>query len=368
MLYLSRAELRFGGIDTYADVFVNDVKVYVSSNMFLPFSVNIGNVLKCGKNVVKVIVYPYKSFVEGKPEREGCAFTWDRIYVRRIQCTFFWDWVNRFVSAGVNDDVTIAFPFESTISDVFVETTAIDETSASLKILLKTNNAVENNDRFSIEILSPTTKKTVWNVDGRVFMDEMYLKADLPSPELWWSNGYGEHPLYTVIVRLYDNDGNELDKSEKRVGIRTVRFETLTDKVDSDFAERTRALRKYFKQDESIKGEGFTLLVNGKPVFCKGGNWIPPSPFPDTDSYERYRNLISLVAKGNMNFLRVWGGGVYESDTFYDLCDEYSVMVMQDFMLSCADYPDCDDDFVLNFDKEVYSTITRLRSHASLVL
>lgn len=365
---LSRAELRFGGVDTYADIFVNDVKVHASSNMFLPFVVSVGEVLKHGKNVIKVVVYPYKSFVEGKPERNDCAFTWDRIYVRRIQCTFFWDWVNRFVSAGINGDVTIAFPFESSISDVFVETTAIDKTSASLKILFKTNNAVENDDRFSIEILSPTAKNRVWNVEGRVFMSEMYLKADLPSPELWWPNGYGEHPLYTVIIKLYDHCGNELDKVEKRVGIRTVRFETLTDEPGSEFADRTRALRKYFKEDESIKGESFTLLVNGKHVFCKGGNWVPPSPFPGTDSDERYRNLVSLVAKGNMNFLRVWGGGVYESDLFYDLCDESGVMVMQDFMLSCADYPDCDEDFVQSFDKEVRAVITRLRSHASLVL
>ena len=364
----SWAELRFGGVDTYADVFVNDVKVYATSNMFLPFSVKVGEVLKGGKNIVKVVVYPYKSFVEDKPEREGAAFTWDRIYVRRIQCTFFWDWVNRFVSAGVNGDVSLPFPYSATISDVFVETASIDETSASLKIRIKTVNAVQSGDRFSVEILSPSDKSTVWSVGGRVFMDELYLKADLPSPELWWPNGYGKQPLYTVITTLYDENGNELDKAEKRVGIRTVRFETLADEAGTDFAERTLALRKYCKQDEAVKGESFTLLVNGKPVFCKGGNWIPPSPFPGTDSYERYRNLVSLAAKGNMNFLRVWGGGVYESEVFYDLCDEYGVMVMQDFMLSCADYPDCDEDFVQSFDKEVRAVVTRLRSHSCIVL
>lgn len=362
---MSCAQLQFDSIDTYADIYLNGKLMHSTSNMFLNYSVPINEILTHGKNSLSVVIRPYKEMIKDKPDRNA-AFSGDRVNVRRIQCTFFWDWVNRFVSSGIAGNVQIVFPTKSVIEDVFVETMDICETSAALKIQLKTQNAVDTDCSFSVDILDPNGE-VVWDLKGNTFMDEICLQADISEPKLWWPVGYGEHPLYTVKVALFDKENNEIDKKTVRVGIRTVRFEMLRDKSGTDAEKRIKELREKFnQQDNPYNGESFILLVNGKRIFSKGGNWVPASPFPGTIPEHHYRKLIELAAKANMNLLRVWGGGIYEPDLFYDLCDELGVMVTQDFMLSCGDYPDEDPDFLDTFKKEVEAVVLRLRNHACL--
>lgn len=362
---ISCAQLRFDSIDTFADIYLNGKLIHSTSNMFLNYFIPVNDVLKIGKNSLCVTIHPYKQMIKDKPDRNA-AFSGDRVNVRRIQCTFFWDWVSRFVSSGIAGNVELAFPTQSVIEDVFVETMDICETSAALRVQLKTKNAVDNDCRFSVDIISPEGDN-VWDLKGNVFMDEIYLQADIDEPRLWWPVGYGEHPLYIVKVILFDKNNNEIDKKTLRIGIRTVRFEMLRDKQGTDAEIRTRQLReKYNQLDNPRNGESFVLLVNGQRIFSKGGNWVPASPFPGTIPESHYRNLIELAAKSNMNLLRVWGGGIYEPDIFYDLCDELGVMVTQDFMLSCGDYPDEDPDFIDTFKKEVEAVILRLRSRTCL--
>ena len=363
---LTNAELRFGGVDTYADITLNGKLIYTTSNMFIPFTVPVGDVLTYGENTLCVTVHPYKQMIADKPKRDA-AFTGDRVHVRRIQCTFFWDWVNRFVSAGIWGKVELAFPSKAVIRDVFAQTTDIGDTSASVRLRINTENAVDADCRFKVSMTDPDGN-TAWDLEGRVFLDTLCLQADIGSPRLWWPVGYGEHPLYTLTVVLTDAHGNELDRKTQHIGIRTVRFEMLRDQPNSEDAKRTKALReRYQQQDNSHAGESFILLVNGQRIFCKGGNWVPASPFPGTVSDAHYRQLITLAAKANMNLLRVWGGGIYEPDIFYDLCDEAGVMVTQDFMLACGNYPDDDPEFIESFQKEVEATVLRLRRHPCLV-
>ena len=380
---LSRAELRFGGIDTFADVYLNGKKILTSDNMFVPYAVNVSEILKVGNNEISVVVHPYKGMAPNPDtSKYRAAFCHDRAMVRRLQCTFFWDWVDRYVSAGIWQDVEIAFLPEATLSDVFTEVRDICDTSASINFQIKTDNAVKLGCKFKIDITDPDGNN-VWDLSGRVFMDTMYLQADIRNPKLWWPNGYGEQPLYTVCVTLFDKDGNELDVKSHRMGIRTVRFECLRDEAGSDAEYRTNELRgkqektdspvtdavknAEQKEEYELKGESFIVLVNGKRIFSKGGNWVPCTPFPTSGMGEQYRKLLKTVAEGNQNMLRVWGGGLYELDEFYDICDELGILVMQDFLLACGKYPDDIDWWVESFNKELRANILRLRNRTSLI-
>jgi len=362
-----KAELCFGGVDTYADIYFNDQLVYVSSNMFIPFNVDVSNLLKVGKNVVKVVIKPYKLMIEGKPVTDCAAFTSDRVYVRRVQCTFYWDWVNRFVSAGIWRDVKLRFLHKAYIEDVFVKTSYIAKTSAGISIDITTVNGLSENCKFKVDIVGPKGD-IVWTQNGTIFLDTITLNAGIRNPELWWPVGYGEHPLYTVNVTLTDSDDNPLDSYSVRTGIRTIAFECLVDEPGSEEEKRTEILRNRNPGlDYHLPGESYILLVNGERIFCTGGNWVPPTPFPSTTTADEYKNLVKLSADGNMNCIRIWGGGVYEQDLFYDLCDEMGVMITQDFMLSCGDYPEDDKDFMESFYKEVEASIIRLRNHTCII-
>lgn len=364
---LSRAELRIGGIDTYADIFVNGTCVYTSQNMYVPVIAPVNKVIKHGDNEVKIVIHPYRPFVENKPKGTDSAFSDDRIHVRRIQCTFFWDWVNRFVSSGIIGNVELAFPSYATIKDVFAKTHDFCATSAAIDLRIALDGALEHDCRFKATITDPDGVD-VWTLCGRVYTDTLYLQADVPEPQLWWPAGYGEQPLYTLCVTLLGENGDELDVRSKRIGIRTARFERLQDKAGSDEEKRTKQVRIARRDEQNTNiGESYILLINGQRIFSKGGNWVPASPFVADITEERYYNLVRLVRDGSMNTLRVWGGGIYESDDFYDACDELGVMVMQDFILSCGTYPDTDPEFNENFSREVEAVIMRLRSRTSLV-
>lgn len=361
------AVLCFGGIDTYADIYFNNKSVYTSSNMFIPVTINVSDLISIGKNSIRVVIKPYKEMIKDKPPRYNAAFTTDRLYVRRIQCTFYWDWVNRFVSAGIWRDVKLQFMPKAYIEDVFVRTSYIAKTSAGIDIEISTENALSEKCKFVVEILAPDGQ-LVWKEFGKVFLETLTLHASIENPKLWWPVGYGDHPLYTVNVSLMSEEGETLDKRSLKTGIRTVAFELLKDKEGSMEEERTAVLRSrapIYEYDHP--GESFILLVNGERIFCTGGNWVPPSPFPSSTSKEEYKNLIKLAADGNMNCLRVWGGGVYEQDLFYDLCDEMGVMITEDLMLACGDYPEEDAEFMQSFGLEVEATIKRLRNHCSIV-
>jgi len=168
----------------------------------------------------------------------------------------------------------------------------------------------------------------------------------LSSPDLWWPNTMGEQALYDVAVTLCNGAGNELDSWKRKIGFRTLRLARRPDQW----------------------GESFRFVVNGIPFFARGANWIPADAFNNRVTPDRYRDLIESAASANMNMLRVWGGGIYEDEVFYDLCDEYGICVWQDFMFACSTYPTFDADFLANVEQEAKNNIRRLRSHPSLAL
>ncbi len=172
------------------------------------------------------------------------------------------------------------------------------------------------------------------------------LSLRIADPQLWWPNGMGGQPLYNVVVELRQSDVTLVDVTSRRIGLRTLRLDRHPDQW----------------------GESFQFVVNGTPFFAKGANWIPSDTFVTRMTWDDYAALIGAAAAANMNMLRVWGGGIYEQDAFYDLCDEYGICLWQDFMFACATYPTFDEAFMANVREEAIQNVRRLRHHASLAL
>ncbi|GAG18603.1 unnamed protein product, partial [marine sediment metagenome] len=172
------------------------------------------------------------------------------------------------------------------------------------------------------------------------------LTLPIKSPQLWWPNGMGSQPLYHVTVNLLDKDGSLLDTVVKRIGLRTLSLQRRRDRW----------------------GESFQFAVNGIPFFAKGANWIPADTFAPRLTGDDYAQLLESAAAAQMNMLRVWGGGIYEADIFYDLCDELGICIWQDFMFACATYPTFDRAFMENVRAEAEDNIRRLRHHPCIAL
>jgi len=170
------------------------------------------------------------------------------------------------------------------------------------------------------------------------------INITIPHPRLWWPNGLGAHPLYTFRARLLIN-GKLVDEASSRTGLRSLEL----------------------RQQRDDAGESFTFVINGVPVFAKGGNWIPADSFPSRITKEKYRQLLESVRDTSMNMLRVWGGGIYESDDFYELCDEMGILVWQDFMFGCSLYP-ADEAFLENVRQEAVDNVKHLRNHPSIAI
>jgi beta-mannosidase len=203
----------------------------------------------------------------------------------------------------------------------------------------------------STGILTVTCGGQVTRVSAHLKRGENTVKASLviPNPELWWPAGQGSQPLYDLEA-IWEDEGGDRVKLEKRIGLRTLELITKRD--------RTR---------DGKPAESFFFKVNGRPVFAKGANWIPADSYVDRCTPEVYRHLLESMAESNMNMVRVWGGGWYELDAFYDLCDELGIMVWQDFMMACALYPDTPG-FIQKLTAEARYQVRRLFDHPSLAL
>ncbi|MHB9037812.1 MAG: beta-mannosidase [Armatimonadota bacterium] len=366
----SWAVLEFNGLDTYAEITLNEEHIGNTANMFIPHRFEVGDKLRVGRNTVQVRFSSYKKMIEGKPldPYPAAFFTSERVHVRRMQCTFHWDWVNRFVSAGIWRPIKLYSYDRARISDLFVYTDSISDSTAELKLEFETEKRVANDVRALVEICGPDGNK-VWSKTVSVQDEITRLQACVENVKLWWPNGSGEQPLYTCRVSLFADDETMIDLKETTFGIRTVRIEQIVDEPDSPEFKRTMEIRRLLpaaERNEDKPGSSFRLVVNGVPIFCKGGNWVPADPFPSRITPEHYDRLIKLARDGNINLLRCWGGGIYEPESFWDACNRYGVMISQDFQMACAKYPEDAQEFMDNLRAEIPSAIRTLRNHPSL--
>ncbi|MBQ8372330.1 MAG: hypothetical protein IJX38_05300 [Clostridia bacterium] len=354
------AELVFDGLDTYADVYLNGVHIGSSDNMFIPHRFDVGGVLADGENTLEVRFRSPIKEVEGLPRPNG-AFTCERMNTRRIQCTYSWDWVDRFVTMGIYRPVRLEYPNGIDIDSVYVHTESIDEYSAQMYLGLYFKN-YEKGDIATIEIEDPDGI-IVAGLSLYADREEMVRRVDIREPRLWYPAGYGDAPLYTLRVRVGENT------HEERFGIRTLKILQLPDRKGDEYylraaeAERTPHGSMFGHND---RFSGFMVLVNGKRILCRGGNWVPCEPFPSAESDEKIELLVERAHEMGANFLRVWGGGLFEKRAFYDACDRLGILVAQDFLMACGDYPEKESWFIDSLRRESEFAVKYLRNHPSL--
>ncbi|WP_298303711.1 sugar-binding domain-containing protein [Flavobacterium sp.] len=330
--------LQFEGLDTYAEIFLNNEKILDANNMFRTWKVDVKNNLKVGKNNLKIV---FKSAVEiGKSKAQKLPYTLpekERIFSRKAQYHFGWDWGPRFVTSGIYRPIKLLFWNNATIENVKYEQEELNEVIAKLNFKVTANCQFAGNYDLKINGFQKAfeLKKGINSID---------FPYEIKNPKLWWTNGLGNANLYPFEISLSKNKV-QLSLKKLNIGLRTIELIQEKDGIGKSF---------YFK-------------LNGKPVFMKGANYIPPDSFLPSATNSTYKEIVKNAVDANMNMLRVWGGGVYAEDTFYDECDKNGILVWQDFMFACAMYPG-DEEFLDNVKNEVIDNVTRLQNHPSIAL
>ncbi|MCL1887678.1 MAG: glycoside hydrolase family 2 protein [Kiritimatiellaeota bacterium] len=341
--HCARVVLRCEGLDTLATVVLNGRVVAKTENMHRWFEFDVKDLLKKGRNELAVVFSPPFPYCDEKAAASPHAMNgWynpgeerNRAWIRKAQCHFGWDWGPVIVAAGIWRPISIV-AFDTRIRDV-----SVSQTHGKDGVTLEVNVEVDGVARDSkpVAVMVKTAGLEARATPGTP------LKLLVKKPRLWWPNGLGEQPLYKIEVTLLQNNV-VLDTAKKRVGLRELKL----------VAER----------DEW--GVGFHFTCNGVPFFGKGANWVPGDSLVTRMTRDTYANLLNSAADANMNMLRVWGGGIYEQDCFYDLCDELGICIWQDCMFACSTYPSFDAEWMANVAVELEQNIRRLRDHACLAL
>ena len=345
-------ELVFEGLDTFATVWVNGIKVGEANNMFTPWRFNIKNAIREGRNLIAVRFKPiYKAAYELEQRHKdkyaclSAEYCSARPYVRKAQYSFGWDWGPTLPTAGIWRKTKIVAYDTAMLGYFSGLPLEVSKDKAIVRLTAQIN--VTRNSRLRAKfVLEGFGQKLEREVKADVVAGQNFVDCffDVFEPKLWWPRGYGEACLYDASVELYC--GNlELGRAVVKVGIR--RIEVL--------------------QEPDEEGVSFVLMVNGLRIFCKGANWVPADSFLPRVTSEQYRRLLGLAAEANVNMLRVWAGGVYEADDFYDLCDALGILVWQDFMYVCAGYPE-EEWFLTEAKQEAELALLRLRGHACIAL
>jgi beta-mannosidase len=345
-------ELVFDGLDTFATVWVNSVKVGEADNMFTPWRFNISKSVKAGRNVIAVRFKPICKVALELEHKYGSKYGSlhaenfsARPYVRKAQYSFGWDLGPTLPTAGIWRSARVIAYDKAKLGYLAALPLQVSEDKAKIKTTAEVYAAEPCcvKAKFVVEGFGQRIEKQIIK---QIAAGQRYLESEfeIAKPRLWWPRGYGAQNLYDVSVELY-SDEVLCDKAGVKCGIRSVKL----------------------LQEPDDEGKSFIFRINGLPVFCKGANWIPADSFLPRVTADRYRKLLDLAAEANFNMLRVWGGGIYEDDAFYDLCDSLGIMVWQDFMYACSAYPE-DDWFLKEAEREADEVVRRLRGHACIVV
>ena len=351
--------LRFERIDTYADVFLNGIKIYHCENGNICHEIDITENILQGSNVVEVRLYSPSEWVKDMPLRRG-AFTRERMNTRRMQCTYGWDWVARFLTCGLGQgSVIILDEFEILPENVYITTLDVDDESATVRADIV----------FPAKYEGRVLEFLLLGPDGTVacgklkYCNEDFVRIDfdVPAPQLWYPIGYGAQPLYTFVIK----QGDDLVYSEK-IGLRTVKIMQRVDPIGSKNHELCLSIKNP-KYDFNEEFSEFVLKINGERVFCRGANWVPCVPFGMGNVDLRQTEILELCAEAGVNMLRVWGGGAFETRHFYNECSRLGIMVTQDFLMACGSYPEEEDWFIGELKKEARYAARLCRNQPCLV-
>jgi len=355
------------GIDTLGEIFINEKIVAKVNNMHRSWRFNVKEQLKPGENTIRVVLFSPNKFVaeayrNGPVEFAATGTMAGTGYLRKAHCQFGWDWGPRLPDAGIWRSVYLEGWSVARLGDVYItqehsgdgkvtlqakiqaETADLKRFWAenrSLSILLRINSPVENNENRDEAACVTEIAKNILDVTAA---SEIYCIIE--KPKLWWPNGLGPQPLYSVEVELRESGSTAiLDTWKRRIGLRSMTISAEKDQW----------------------GREFTLTVNAVKVFAMGADYIPEDSIFPRINKERTRRLLEDCARANFNSVRVWGGGYYPDDYFYDACDELGLVIWQDFMFACNVYQ-LTDDFTANVADEVRQNMIRIRHHACLGL
>jgi len=332
------------GLDTLATITVNGEEVLKTDNMHRTWTIDIMNVVREGENSIEILFASPNRFikeayavckVEGSSD---CTVGFPAL--RKAHCMFGWDWGPRLPDAGIWRDIELIAVRTARLVSVYVNQDHEDG-----KVTLSFDAEFESYTGLC-ECMEPDygVRYTVTGPNGETFTSEDE-PIEIDDPKLWWPNGYGAQPLYTVKAELIGEEDEVLDTWQRRIGLRTLTM----------------------KREKDQWGESFETCVNGVSIFAMGADYIPEDNILRRVTPERTRRLLEDSAAAHFNSIRVWGGGYYPSDAFYDICDELGLLVWQDLMFACAVY-ELTDEFEENITAEVIDNVRRLRHHPSLAL
>lgn len=342
------AFLCFDGLDTFCDIFLNGEKLAFCRNMHLAYRFDVTKKLRRGaKNKLYLHFYSPVRMVENE-DRSGVFSinAIERVFARKAQMNYGWDFCGRSVSTGIWKDVYLEYLSYSTIESFYLHTKELSagNTSAVLSLTANVTAPVKNAGTYSDISVSCRIFDGECQIHECVLQPGVETEITLQSPRLWWPRPYGAQPLYHMTLTLCEG-GAAVHTVEHSFGIRTVKI----------------------IEESQPDGISFTFEVNGKRLFIRGANWVPIDSIYTSIKREAYSRLLGYAAAGNITMLRVWGGGIYEDELFFKLCDEYGIMVMQDFMFACGIYPQNEDFFALA-RQEAEQVIKKYRNYTSLAV
>ena len=337
------------GLDTVADVYLNGTYLGHAENMFRRWEWDVKPLLHDGSNDLLIVFGSPVRFITARQAQlplQGGGDIPGGPHLRKAPCHWGWDWGPKLPPIGIWKDIRLE-AFSVRFENVQLrQSLRPDGADINAEVEIKTAGGLDR--KIFLKVTSP---------DGAVYKTKeilspmlegetcfAYLTAKIPNPQLWWPNGYGDQPLYEVEVTLKEGR-TVLDRRTYKIGLRTIEL----------------------RQEHDQWGQEFTFYVNGVRLFAKGADWIPADSLPTRITEVYLEWLLKSAVDANMNMLRVWGGGYYPEDMFYDLCDRFGILIWQDFMFACGIYP-ADADFFENFRVEAVENVRRLRHHAALAL
>ena len=335
-------ELNFEGLDTYAKIYINGNYQLNTDNAFKRYTISLKDIPMYKSNELK-IVFENIGSIEN-PAKLNSKYKLPegkRIYTRKAQFQYGWDWGPKLNTLGIWKPITLKAWDDLKFENIYIRQKEIDKDKALLSVEI----IIESKDDRNIQLFTKINKEIISsNISLKKGKHTYKVPIEIINPKLWWTHNLGNPYLYNFNFQLI-SDGKIKDEKSIKKGIRTIKLIAKKDTI----------------------GESFYFELNGKPVFMKGANYIPQNNFQNKVTNQHYEKLLSDVVESNMNMLRVWGGGIYENDIFYDICDEKGILVWQDFMFACAMYPGSIE-FLANVKEEAEQQIKRLRNHTSIAL
>lgn len=344
--------LKFYGIDTISKIYLNGSLIGSTDNMHRTYDFDVTSMISDGENTLRIEIYSPLKYIEEKQAADplwGVSSTVAGYpHIRKAHYMYGWDWGPKLPDMGIWRDVELVGVNGGLLDGVYVtqDHSALSEGKVTVNISAALAYVGAETLRLEAELTSPNGKVmgSATNIHSGETSAE--LSIDVKNPALWYPNGYGEQPLYSLKLKLTRLDGGELlDEYTSNVGLRTLSL----------------------CRDKMGEGEDFAFVVNGIKIFAMGANYIPEDQIIPRCSDDRSRKLLKSCADANFNMIRVWGGGYYPSDGFYNICDELGLLVWQDFMFACSIYR-ATDEFMSTVKQEIIDNVTRLRNHPSLAL